>query len=206
MAPGSRSGLVGLLTLALAACSPGGPDPARADPGYEDFAITAFSLTDQDGQPADAAILDGHYTVLDFYFTNCPIYCPVMSQIMKRVQRETEGTDIRLLSISVDGEHDTPEVISAYANELGAEPRRWRFLTGDPGEVQSLCEKQLKLGLRADPAQTVKLDGGKEMAFIDHPTRFILVGPDRHVLGMYSYAREDEIDLLIKRLHALPTP
>ncbi len=178
-----------------------GPDPTIPDPGYEDFIITGFSLIDQNGRPVDQSILDGHYTVLDFFFTNCPIYCPVMGQVMKRVQDETTG--VRLLSISVDGTHDTPEIISAYAKSLGADPERWRFLTGDPQKVHSLVENQLKLGIKIDQGRQVSTQNGEKMDFIDHPTRLILVGPDRHVLGMYSYTREDEIDLLIKRLHRL---
>ncbi len=186
-----------LLCLAVA-CS---PDPTIPDPGYEDFIVTGFSLVGEDGRPVDQSILDGHYTVLDFFFTNCPIYCPVMGQVMKRVQDETTGA--RLLSISVDGAHDTPEIISAYARSLGADPARWRFLTGDPAEVRSLVEKQLKLGIRIDDSRRVSTRNGAEMDFIDHPTRLILVGPDRRVLGMYSYTREDEIDLLIKRLRRI---
>lgn len=187
----------------LAGC---GPDPARPDPGYESFAVSGFSLVDQSGEPADASILDGRYTVLAFFFANCPIYCPAMGQTMLRVQRESSGDHIRLLSISVDGDHDTPEVIDAYAAALGADPARWRFLTGDRDHVRSLAEDQLKLGVTYDASRQVSLADGSSMDFIDHPTRLILIGPDRGVLGMYSYAREDEIDLLIDRLGRLGAP
>lgn len=183
-----------------------GPDPARPDPGYESFAVTGFSLIDQRGEPADASILDGQYTVLTFFFANCPIYCPAMGQTMLRVQRETGGDHIRLLSISVDGDHDTPEVINAYASALGADPTRWRFLTGDREHVRSLAEDQLKLGMTYDESRQVSLADGSSMDFIDHPTRLILISPDRGVLGMYSYSREDEIDLLIDRLGRLRAP
>jgi len=84
--------------------------------------------------------------VLDFIFTNCPIYCPAMGEVMRRVQDETADSDARLLSISVDGENDTPEVLAAYAEALGADPARWPFLTGNPEGVKSLAEHQLMLG------------------------------------------------------------
>lgn len=180
-----------------------GPDAATPDPGFESFRVDGFSLVDAQGEPADASILDGRYTVLDFFFTSCPIYCPAMGQVMLRVQRATEGTGVRLLSVSVDGEHDTPEVIARYADALGADPERWAFLTGEPDEVRSLSERQLKLGIQVNPDQQVTAPDGEPMDFIDHPTRLILIGPDRQVLGMYSYMRDDEIDRLIRRLDRL---
>ncbi|MBZ0171962.1 MAG: SCO family protein, partial [Phycisphaerales bacterium] len=206
--PRLRFGLVVLVSLLLASCTreASDPDPTSPDPGYESFAVTDFALTDQNGEPADATILDGRYTVLDFFFTNCPIYCPAMSQVMLHVQRETEGSGVRFLSISVDGEHDTPEVIAAYAEELGADPDRWRFLTGDPEHVRSIAEGQLYLGITYDPTRPVTLGDGSSMDFIDHPTRLVLIGPDRRVLGTYSYARKDEVDLLIERIRRLHTP
>lgn len=189
-----------LAVLGIASC---GPSPADPDPGYEDFRVDSFNLIDQTGTPADQTILDGRYTVLDFIFTNCPIYCPAMGQVMQRVQRDTHA---RLLSISVDGTNDTPEVLAAYAESLGAAPERWTFLTGDPDAVHALCEDQLKLGISVNPNHPLTLPNGDTMDFIDHPTRLVLIGPDRQVLGMYSYARPEEIDRLVARLRRLVKP
>lgn len=195
--------LVAMVCLAAASC---GRTPADPDPGYEDFRVDSFALTDQTGAPVDQSILDGEHTVVAFIFTNCPIYCPAMGQVMLRVQRDTADTDARLLSISVDGTNDTPEVLAAYADNLGADTDRWPFLTGDPDAVRSLCEDQLKLGIAVNPNHPITLPDGKTMDFIDHPTRLVLVGPDRQVLGMYSYARPEEIDRLVARLRRLARP
>ncbi len=195
--------LIALAALLTPAC---GPDYAAPDPGYENFRVTGFELVDEKGGPVDASILDNRFTVLDFFFTNCPIYCPTMGAVMRRVQDATQGDHIRLLSISVDGVNDTPDAIARYARDLGADPARWTFLTGPPERTRALAEEQLKLGVTINKGQQVALPSGGTMDFIDHPTRLILIGPDRRVLGMYSYAREDEIQLLIQRLRRLPAP
>jgi len=187
-------------SLMLTAC---GPDLSKPDPGYEAFRVSSFSLTDRKGLPADQTILDGHYTVVDFIFTNCPIYCPGMSAVMKQVQIETQNTDARFLSISVDGLNDTPAVIDNYADSLGADPDRWAFLTGDRGAVRALCEKQFMLGISIDESRKIATATGGTMDFVDHPTRLILVGPDRQILGMYSYTDEQQIATLIKRVKRL---
>lgn len=191
-----------LLLLCLAACDRTA-QLAKPDPGYESFRVETFTLTDRYGNPADQSILDGRYTVVDFFFTNCPIYCPGMSAVMKRVENDTTGTGVRLLSISVDGLNDTTEVIDAYADSLDADPDRWAFLTGDRAEVRRLCEQQFKLGVSIDTTRPIKTATGETMDFIDHPTRLILVGPDRQILGMYSYTDDQQIDTLIARVRRL---
>jgi protein SCO1/2 len=187
-------------TLMLTSC---GPDLTEPDFGYEDIRVESFDLIDTAGQPADETILDGRYTVVDFIFTNCPIYCPTMAVAMRRVQEQTWDTDARLLSISVDGVNDTPEVLDEYADAIGADRDRWTFLTGDREAVASLCEDQFKLGVSIDASRPIQTKAGETMDFIDHPTRLILVGPDRQVLGTYSYNDPAQIDALIDRLRAI---
>jgi cytochrome oxidase Cu insertion factor (SCO1/SenC/PrrC family) len=191
------------LTLTLLLLTSCARTPADPDPGYEDFRVESFDLIDTEGEPTDETILDSRYTVVDFIFTNCPIYCPAMGAVMRRVQDETANTDARLLSISVDGTNDTPEVLAAYAESLGADTSRWTFLTGDRAHVKALAEQQLYLGVDTDPTRPVTLADGSTMDFIEHPTRLVLVGPDRQVLGMYSYARSEEIDRLIQRVRRI---
>ena len=192
------------LLLALLLALPGcGRDLASPDPGYEDFRVTSFDLIDTGGEPADESILEGSYTVVDFIFTNCPIYCPTMAVAMKRVQTETEGTNTRLLSISVDGINDTPEVLDTYADTIGADRDRWVFLTGPRDATRNLAEKQFMLGVSIDPSRPITTRDGATMDFIDHPTRLILVGPDRQILGTYSYNDPAQIDLLIARLRRI---
>jgi protein SCO1/2 len=53
---------------------------------------------------------------------------------------ERVGTDVFLVSISLDPEHDTPEVLARYAKRFGAK-RGWTFLTGDPDDVDLLRRK-----------------------------------------------------------------
>lgn len=194
--------LLAVLTICLSGCDRDA-GLARPDPGYESFRVESFDLVDRSGDAADESILDGRYTVVDFFFTNCPIFCPGMAMVMQRIQADTAGTDVQLLSISVDGVNDTPEVIDAYADSLGADPDRWRFLTGEREAVRALCEEQFKLGINIDPTRPVPTVGGGSMDFIDHPTRMILVGPDRQILGTYSYTDEDQITTLIARVRRL---
>jgi protein SCO1/2 len=46
-----------------------------------------------------------------------------------------------LLVVTVDPENDTPAVLADFAKRIGADPARWKFLTGDPRAVARVAEK-----------------------------------------------------------------
>lgn len=164
--------------------------------------VPEFNLTDQDGEPIDTSVLDGHITVLDFIFTNCPTACPGMTAAMARVQRETQGTGLRLLSISVDGEHDTPERLRSYAGMFKADFDRWTLATGDPDVVWPLVQDGLNFALDRDTSLMVTRHDGTQTPLIVHPTKLILVGPDRRIIDLFSYDDPAAVDALIERAKA----
>jgi protein SCO1/2 len=57
------------------------------------------------------------------------------------------AADVRLVSITVDPEHDTPTVLAAYAARLQAHPERWLFLTGDKKHIYWLAQQGFHLGV-----------------------------------------------------------
>ena len=190
-----RSGSGPSPTTPAAAPAPGPGEPAASP--YAEFRIADFDLTTQDGQPADAGLFEGRVTVLTFFFTSCPDPCPAIQRAMADVQQRTAGTGVRLVSISVDGEHDTPERVRAYATGYGADFSRWVFLTGDPEAVAGVVRESIRFEMRDREDLTVTRTDGSRMAQILHPTRLVLVGPDRRVLGLYAYNDAEAIDRLV---------
>ena len=97
------------------------------------YTIPAVNMFNQDGeQIALPELLDsGQPVMLNFIFTTCSAICPPMSATFARVQKMlgSESAGLRMVSVSIDPEHDTPEKLSAYARRFGAGPQ-WQFLTG----------------------------------------------------------------------------
>jgi protein SCO1 len=117
--------------------------PARLREGD---AIPALSLVDQDGQAMNASDFNGRLTVITFIFTRCPVldYCPLVSRRFAQLQSALAADpvlarDARLLSITIDPEFDTPQVLKAYAQSLGADPSRWRFAGGTRDDVMRVA-------------------------------------------------------------------
>jgi protein SCO1/2 len=107
------------------------PDPIKRS--VVQVKVPAVTLVRQDGAKIDLAkeLADPRPTYVNFIFTSCTTVCPVMSQIFAVLQ-EKLGTDrdkVRMMSISIDPEHDTPARLAAYASAFDA-ASQWRFFTG----------------------------------------------------------------------------
>lgn len=112
------------------------PTPAAAlDPAPD------FDLVDQHGRPLSLASLRGQTIVLDFIFTHCPGPCPILTGLQKDVRSALtpeQRTRTRFVSITLDPERDTPEVLRAYAEKRGVDDGGWSFLTGPPETVNAV--------------------------------------------------------------------
>ena len=170
------------------------------DEGLDVLRIAEFSLIDQNGDPFTRDDLRGQLTVIDFLFTNCPFICPALTRQMLRLQDRLEGTGVRLLSISVDPERDTPERLREYAAQHGADLNVWTFLTGDFEEVMRISEDGLKLALALDPGNPITMGDGTVIDNVAHTGKFVLVGPDLRILGLYTGTEQEDVDRLADRL------
>ncbi len=86
--------------------------------------------------------------IISFFYTNCEDACPVTNGKLTQMRKElkkTFGRSIQILSISVDGDHDTPEKVARYARAQGIETSdpdmpEWKFLTGSSAEIFKVRE------------------------------------------------------------------
>lgn len=153
--------VLGLLGLGLAAVAgvaaarwlfSGPAGTARPGPALERLEVYGevpdFALIERSRRRIIRADLLGKVWIADFIYTDCAETCPLQSAQMARLQAEFAGTpDLRLVSISVDPEHDTPEVLAAYATRYRADPERWLFLTGPKEAIHRLAVEGFRLGV-----------------------------------------------------------
>jgi len=161
--------------------------------------VPGFSLVSSEGTPVTLEALSGRYWVADFIFTRCTGVCPLLSGRMLAIQKGLSGRDdVRLVSFSVDPDYDTPEVLSAYAREHGADTSRWLFLTGSRDVLHALIGKGFHLAVSRAP------DGSASPGdLITHSDRLVLVDRKGRIRGYYHGSETasvrrvlDDIDLL----------
>ena len=105
------------------------------------YAVPALTLRDRTGKAVEIQSLFSAPgpLVVNFIFTSCPEICPVMTAAQLQLQRllaRDPGTP-RFVSITLDPEEDTPEVLADYAQRFGAD---WLFLTGSRSDVMSALQ------------------------------------------------------------------
>jgi protein SCO1/2 len=154
--------------------------------------VPSFVLTERSGRPIAAHDLAGAVWVADFIFTRCPDVCPALTARMARLQTVLPA-DVRLVSISVDPTHDTPEVLRQYATRAAAKDG-WLFLTGPRADVAAL----LRDGFRVAYA-----DDGPPSAPITHSDRFVLVDRELRIRGYYHGDEPDDLARLERDASAL---
>ena len=105
-----------------------------------------------------ADVMKGKILLINFFFTECDAVCPLMTENLVRVQEllaPRVGTDIFMVSITLQPEHDTPEMLAAYARTYGVGPG-WLFLTGKRSDIELLRHR---LGfVDSDPTQDADLE------------------------------------------------
>jgi len=151
--------------------------------------VPEFTLIDQTGNEVTKTDLLGNFWITSFIFTNCGGSCPTMT-FQKRELQNAIPPDfpVRFVSISVDPERDTPGVLRSYAEEWGADQRRWLFLTGETKNIYSLAREGFLLG--------VEPEGGTLREPIMHSQRFVLVDNDGMIRGYYDGFDDSELKQL----------
>lgn len=136
------------------------------------YTIPDVSLQDINGARVPLrTVLADKPVILNFIFTSCGAICPVMSATFSQVQAAL-GPDrdaVRMVSISIDPEHDTPAALKIYAKKYGAGPQ-WHMLTGS---LDNSIAVQRAFGVyRGDimghtPATFLRARAGKQWVRLD---------------------------------------
>ena len=157
--------------------------------------IADFRLVDQDSSWVTNETFENQIYVSDFFFTSCPTICPKMKQQMLRVyEKFEENQEVAILSHTIDPKHDTVAVLKDFADKLGINSNRWKFVTGDQDYIYDLGETSYMV--MADE------DADAEGGFI-HSGAFLLVDKERRIRGVYDGTVEEQVDILLKDMEKL---
>jgi protein SCO1 len=153
------------------------PPPDIKQPGDT---LADAPLIDQDGSPKAFSSFRGHRVAMTFIYTRCPLpdFCPLMDKHFATIQKTIASTpslaDVRLVTVTLDPAFDTPKILRAHANRVGADLARWTFLTGDPKAVNQF-ETQLGIYVEENSSGSSNIIHNLRTAVIDSQGRLVKI-------------------------------
>ena len=174
------------------------PPPDIKQPGDT---LADAQLIDQDGSRKAFSSFRGHRVAMTFIYTRCPLpdFCPLMDKHFATIQKTIGSTpslgDVRLITVTLDPAFDTPKILRAHANRVGADLARWTMLTGDPKEVNQF-ETQFGVYVEENSSGSSNIIHNLRTAVIDSQGRLVKI----HTGNDWTPAQ------LVADLEATPAP
>jgi protein SCO1/2 len=137
-------------------------------------------LVDQQEKARPFSSFQGHRVAITFMFTRCPLpdFCPLMDRHFAALQKTIQGAadmrDVRLISMTLDPEFDTPAVLGRHAARLNADPAVWSFVTGEPKAAADFA-RQFGIYTERDLGTGANLTHNLRTAIVDADGRLVKV-------------------------------
>lgn len=184
------------------------PSASQAAPGglvspaaiWDADGVADFTLTERSGKEVKQDDLLGRPWVVGFIFTRCTGPCPRVTAQMRKLQDQFKDQDVRLVTMTVDPDYDTPVKLADYAEAFGADPDRWLFLTGDKETMYRYIEKNFKM-----PVAETEGEDRKPGSEVIHTTNLLLVDAKGVVRGKYNALADQDMAKLkldVKKLES----
>jgi protein SCO1 len=172
-----------------------GPASLHLKTPWNPAGIEDFTFTERSGKKVTKADLLGHPWLISFIFTRCAGPCPRVTAQMSELQTLLKGSDVRLVSLTVDPDHDTTSVLSHYADAYRADPNRWLYLTGDKKKTYRLIIDSFLM-----PVQEMEGKDREPGYEVLHSTNILLVNEKGVVVQKYNATDADEMNRLRRDL------
>lgn len=135
--------------------------------------VNDFELVNTSEQKFGLDELKDQVWVANFIFTRCQGPCPMLTQKMGKLQKQySEQSKVRFVTVTVDPNHDNPQVLKEYGEKFGADFNQWQFLTGELKDVERVMIDEFKLGYAED--------------IMMHSDRMVLVDHKARIRGYYT--------------------
>lgn len=127
---------------------------------YTVMKVPDFQLTDQNNKKITNKDMLGKVYLVEFFFSRCPTICPVMNTNMRAIEEEISDPNFGIISISIDPENDTPELLKDHAQRIGVKSPDWHFLTGNRDYIGKLADQfNIYVGDKEDESESLNHSG-----------------------------------------------
>ena len=152
--------------------------------------VPEFSFINQDGDPFTEKDLNDKITILDFIFTSCAGPCPIMTHNMTGLYRSfSQVAEVQFVSITVDPDVDTQDILKQYAKINGVNDDRWQFITSNIEAIKDLKKNGFMLYAEELPR--------------GHAIKFVLIDQNGQIRKYFDGTEEASMAVLMKDITIL---
>ena len=152
--------------------------------------VPEFSFINQDGDPFTEKDLNNKITILDFIFTSCAGPCPIMTHNMTGLYRSfSQVEEVQFVSITVDPDVDTQDILKQYAKINGVNDGRWQFITSNIEAIKDLKKNGFMLYAEELPR--------------GHAIKFVLIDQNGQIRKYFDGTEEASMAVLMKDITIL---
>jgi len=127
---------------------------------YTVMEVPDFELTDQNNRKVTNKDMLGKVYLVEFFYSQCPTICPVMNSNMKFIENTINNSDFGIISISIDPENDTPQLLKQHADRIGIKSSNWHFLIGNRDYIDRLADYfNIYVGDKDDDSESLNHSG-----------------------------------------------
>lgn len=124
-----------------------------------------YALTDETGAPLTSEDMRGKVVIYTTAYASCREGCYPTDSIFGELQGRLDEAElgevpVRLVTLTVDPEHDTPEVLAEASLRAGADPAVWSFATGTPSALKTLIGTGFELYYGRDEDGAIEYNPG----------------------------------------------
>lgn len=152
--------------------------------------LSEYQFTDQNSKPFTMNHFKGHYTLISFVYSHCPVHdmCPktmtLNKGLLSQIKKQKEKIPLRLLIVTLDPKRDTPETLKKYADTYQLDPELTTLVTGQSEELSKFSSE----------FNVVGIPSGKS---ISHNIKSVLLDPHLKDVSQYK-ENEWNADLVLK--------
>ncbi|HEX3654224.1 MAG TPA: SCO family protein [Pirellulales bacterium] len=149
--------------------------------------VENLTFTTSEGRPFELKQLNGKVWLGSFFFSSCPGPCRQINLAIAGLTKELAGKDVKFVSMTVDPDNDTPQVLHDYGKSFEADFGRWYFLTGKFDDARRVCQDVFAMPIERKV----------------HTERLILVDRSGRRRGIYSTSEPAQMRALRKMIDQL---
>lgn len=169
-----------------------------------------FILTNQNQKNISSKDLIGYHYIVHFFFTSCPSICPPTIKNLIYLQEKIQNYGIdnfKIISISVDPNNDTPEILKAYTMSMDIDSLNWEFLTGPQELIYNIAKSGFFVPAAQDSLQPGGVFHSSDITIVDNKG-YIRTGIDKedNIRFTYDGTSFSDIKLLVGEIQRLSIP